>query len=272
MRGNRNRDAYEIVDLGEESLPAFCGCLAPDEETMREAGRIKADWCRRKMGHGFGAKLARLSDGSLAGMIQYLPIAESPAAGENLFFVSCVWIPPAKRNAAGRQRGRGIGSALLRAAEEDARARGAGGLVVWGTTLPFFMRSAWFRKRGYEAVDKDGISELLWKPFDPSATPPRWRSPSPLSASDLVPGKVTVTRFVNGVCPAMNAVHERFARAAAELGDRVVVKTVDTSTPEAVERWGQTDAISIDGRPVPMGPPPSYAKILKTLRKAVRRL
>ncbi|WP_319562872.1 GNAT family N-acetyltransferase [Marispirochaeta sp.] len=263
---------YEIIDLTEEHLPDFCGCLTPDDAAMKEAGSIKAEWCRKKTASVFGAKLARLPGGKLAGMIQYVRADESPAEGNDFFFVHCIWIPPAKRNSAGSQRKKGMGKALLKAAEEEVKGKGAAGLAVWGTPLPFFMKSSWFRRQGYRAVDRSGMQQLLWKPFIPDAEPPAWCKAVPPDPAGFFPEKVTVTRFINGICPAMNAIHMRFQRAADELGNKVELKTIDTSDPQILQQWGQTDAVYINEKEFPMGPPPSYKKILKTLKKAVKRL
>ncbi|MDA3850384.1 MAG: GNAT family N-acetyltransferase [Spirochaetaceae bacterium] len=124
---------FEIVDLSEQNFEDFCCCLTPEDETIHQAGDKKAQWLKKRKDNDFGAKIARLADGSNIGMIQYLPIEESTAQGENLYFVQCIWIPPKKRNQAGQQRKKGVGKTLLKAAEEDVRQRGAAGLVVWGT-------------------------------------------------------------------------------------------------------------------------------------------
>ena len=63
---------------------------------------------------------------------------------------------------------------LLDAAERDAESRGAKGMAAWGILLPFFMRSKWFRKHGYKKADRDGMIELVWKPFAEDAAPPRY--------------------------------------------------------------------------------------------------
>jgi hypothetical protein len=116
------------------------------------------------------------------------------------------------------------------------------------------------------------MQQLLWKPFAPDAVPPAWRKPVPPDPAGFSPGKVTVTRFINGICPAMNAIHMRFERAAQELGDKVEVNTIDTSDPQVLQQREQTDAVYIGEKEFPMGPPPSYKKILKTLKKAVKKL
>jgi hypothetical protein len=163
-----------------------------------------------------------------------------------------------------------MGRALLLAAEEDIRKRGTGGIAAWGMTLPFFMRSSWFKRRGYVTADKNGVMELVWKELIPGSRPPRWRKP--VAPDNPEEGRVVVTSFRNGICPAMNTVHNRFRRAVEELSGKAVLKIIDTSDAENISRWGQTDAVYINGKEFPMGPPPSYKKILKALKKETKKL
>ena len=66
----------------------------------------------------------------------------------------------ATRKEGGTSRVKGMGTALLRAAEEDVERLGASGLVVWGVSIPVFMRASWFRKRGYTHADNDGMMKF----------------------------------------------------------------------------------------------------------------
>lgn len=267
---------YSITDLSEAHRGAFCACLVPGEQAMLEAGDLKEKWLARRGKGDFGAKLAVSPEGVPVGMIQYIAAEGSQIEGPGLWFVFCVWVPPAKRNPGGARRRQGIGAALLRAAEEDVRARGAEGLAAWGTTIPVFMRSSFFKRRGYLKADRLGIQELVWKPFVEEAQAPRWRRDGrdkalPTSAALATghgisprPGAepVAVQASVSGICPAMNAVHLRFRRAAAELGAAVSLETRENAA---------ADAILIDGKEFPLGPPPSYERILKTLKKAAAK-
>jgi hypothetical protein len=94
-------------------------------------------------------------------------------------------------------RKQGVGTTLLQAAEDDVKKLWAKGLVVWGLLLPFFMRARWFRKHGYQKVDRSGISVLLWKPFSDDAIPPRWIKVK--KKPELVPGKVSVTAIAKPI-------------------------------------------------------------------------
>ena len=115
-----------------------------------------------------------------------------------------------------------------------------------------------------------GMQTLLWKPFAADAVPPKWikRKKKPETAPD----RVTVTGFINGWCPAQNMVFERAKRAAAEWGDRVVFREINTFDRNVFLEWGIADGLFIDEKEVRTGPPPSYEKIKKLIAKKVKKL
>jgi GNAT superfamily N-acetyltransferase len=258
-----------IVDLTSETLPQFCMCLEEWSPDIREAGDHKARWCERMQGRGLGVKLALNDEGTLGGMIQYVPAEFAPIEGEDLYFILCIWVH-GHRQGRGNLQGQGMGTALLRAAEADIRARGAKGVAAWGLILPVWMRAAWFKRHGYVKADRMGIQALVWKPFQQDARPPRWMRPrwAPLA----VPGKVTVTSFINGWCPAQSVAHERARRAAAGFGAAVEFQVIPTAEPAEMRRWGRMDDLFIDGRPMRIGPPPTFEDIRRRIARRVRRL
>mgnify|MGYP001766108738 FL=1 len=258
-----------VVPLSAEHEPLYCACLEDWSEEMKEAGDHKAKWLAKMRDRGLRVKLALDDGGVVGGMIQYVPIEEAFVDGEGLYFIHCIWVHGHKRGRGNFQK-KGLGRALLAAAEEDARSLGAKGMAAWGMALPVFMRASWFKKHGYKKADAVGMQVLLWKPFAADAKPPRWirdkKTPEP------VPGKVAVTALVNGWCPGMNLAYERAKRAAAEFGDRVEFRTVDTFDHAVFRAWGEPDAIFVDGKGLRMGPPPAYAKIRKAIAKRVKKL
>ncbi|MGE5528429.1 MAG: GNAT family N-acetyltransferase [Patescibacteria group bacterium] len=259
----------EIIDLapGHESL--YFVCLEDWSEEIREAGGHKEAWYNEHKGRGLRVKLARDDKGEIGGMIQYLPIEQTHVSGRGLYFIPCIWVHGHKQGR-GDFRGRGMGGALLHAAEEDARALGAEGMAAWGLALPVFMRASWFRRHGYAVADRDGMAVLLWKPFVQGAAQPKWVKRRKKPAAE--PGVVTVSAFINGWCPAQNMVFERARRAAAELGERVRFQAYRTSDPAVFAEWGIADGLYVDGRPVRTGPPPSYEKIRGIIAKRLRAL
>lgn len=260
----------KVVDLTEDKKDLFCLCLEDWSEDAREAGPKRREWLDRSLACGLRAKLALDDDGVEGGMIQYGPIEHSMVDGSGLYFVYCIHVHGYTQGR-GDFRKRGMGTALLNAAEDDARGLGAQGMAAWGVWPPFWMRASWFKKHGYRKVDRQGISVLLWKPFVTEARPPRW-FPKVDRLPDAVPGKVDVVAFSSGWCLAQNLTYERARRAAAELGGQVSFREIDTSAPDAVAKWGRTDEVILDGRDLQKGPPPSYERIRGAMERRVRRL
>lgn len=255
-----------IIDLKPEYENAYCACLEEWSEEMKEAGDLKTKWLEKKKEQGLRVKLARNENDEIVGMIQYIPIENAPVQGKDLYYIYCVWVH-AYKEGVGDHRKKGIGKQLLEAAEIDARELGAKGIVAWGIILPFFIRSKWFKKHGYKKVDRDGISELVWKPFVDDAIAPKMIK---LKKRPEVNEEVlTVTCFRNGWCPAQNLSCERMKRVVSECDDKIKYIEIDTDDDEILNEWGIIDAIYIDKKRVNTGPPPSYKKLKKKIQKKV---
>ncbi len=261
----------KIIDLDEKSLPLYLVCLEDWSDEMKEAGKHKEVWYHRMKDKGLRVKLALDDRDEVGGMIQYLPVEHSFAEGKDLYFINCIWVHGHKQGR-GNFQGRGMGQALLNAAESDVKTLGRKGLAAWGIMLPFFMRASWFRKQGYRKADRVGMQVLLWKPFAEDATAPRWVRQT--GKPELEPGKVTVTAFRNGCCPAQNLTLERAKRAASapEFADKVVFQEIDTFEREKFLELGISDALYIDHKQVWTGPPLSYEKIRRKIGSKVRKL
>lgn len=259
----------KIVDITPETENLYFCCLEDWSDDIKEAGDHKQKWYERMKDKGVRVKFAQDDNGVLGGMIQYMPIEHSIYKGRNLYVVLCIWVHGHKQGR-GDFRRRGMGKALLRAAEEDCQALGADGLAAWGLVLPFWMKASWFKRQGYKVVDKYNIMRMVWKPFNENAKPPEFirRRKKPGKGE----GKVNITLFKNGWCPAMNLAYERTLRAAREFGEKVRVTEYDTLNKEIYEEWGIADGIFIDGREVRTGPPPSYEKIRKKIERRVKKI
>ena len=257
-----------IVDLSPEHKALFACCLEDWSDQAREAGDRRASWVEQMLARGLRAKLAVDEDGVVGGMIQYLPIEHSTVEGSGLYFIACIWIHGHKQGR-GNFQGRGMGTALLEAAETDVRALGGKGMAAWGLWLPIWMRASWYKRHGYRKADRQGIAVLVWKPFTDDARPPEWY-PAGRRLPDPVPGRVNLTAFVSGWCMALNLGVARARRAAKDLGNGVVFREIDTSAPGAIAACGFSDALFVDGRQIRTGPPPSYEKIRAIVAKRLR--
>lgn len=261
----------KITDLNEQNKNSYFLCLMDNNAELKEVGHYKESWYNKMKDKGLCVKLAEDDDGRLGGLIQYMPVEYSFADGKDLYFINCIFVLGSKKDG-GNFRKKGMGRALIKAAEDDIKAKGAKGIAAWGVSIPAFMRASWFKKKGYTKVCKKGIMVLLWKPLTDDAEPPKWALQDVDPQLELNPGKVTVTAFRNGWCPAMNMVLERAKKASAEFGDKVVFKEVDTFNKETMVRLGTMDDIYINKRKIRMGPPPSYKKIRRKIARKVRKL
>lgn len=259
----------KIVDLTEEHKSSYLVCLEDWSDEIKDVSHIKEEWYNKMKDQGLRVKLAQNEQGVVGGMIQYFPIEHSWIKGKNLYFIGCILVY-GSQHGRGDFRNQGMGKAMIKAAEEDARQIGAKGIVAWGTSLPVWMKASWFKKQGYIPVDKKGFmgEVLLWKPFTEDAEPPRWTKQKKKPGRDS--DKVKVTCLNHGWCPASNLACERTKEVADEFGDKVEVETINTFDKATFDEWGISDSIYIDGKKISSGPPPPKEKIRKIIGNKVR--
>ena len=259
-----------IVDLSEKHFLTFSCCFEEWPEEMTNAGDHKRVWYEQMKEKGLRVKLAVDDDGAVSGMIQYQPSEYSFIEGEEIYLITCIWVYGYKDKGIGDRQKKGMGKALLKAAEEDVKKLGAKGIAAWGLSEPFWMPSAFYKNFGYEVADVMGIQELVWKRFTDDAQPPIWLKQKKKPAK--VPGKVTITAFISGWCTAYNVGFENFRKAAAEFGDKVEFKMIKTLSSETIKEWGITDVIFVDDEEINLGPPPSYEDTVKMIAERVVKL
>jgi hypothetical protein len=258
----------KIADITSETENQYFCCLEEWSDDIKEAGNGKQKWYNQMKDKGLKVKFALDSNNVIGGMIQYIPIEHSIFEGKDLNVVLCIWVHGHKQGR-GDYRKKGMGKALLKAAEEDSMHFGAKGLVTWGLIIPVFMQASWFKRHGYKMVDKSGIMRLLWKPFIDSAVPPRFRKPvkKPEKGKDIV----NLTLLRTGWCQSMNVTCERAKRAALDFPGKIEVREFDTTNSEILNEWGISDAVYVDGKEVMTGPPISYERIRRKIEKRVRK-
>ena len=281
----------QIVDLTEENESIFLACMKGWCSEHLEAGNRKANWCRKMAARGLRVKLAIDDAGQPAGLIQYLPIEESNAEGSGLHFIQCIWVH-GYREGIGNVQGRGMGKALLQAAEDDACQQGAAGMAAWGMDFDW-MPAAWFIKQGYQEADKNGHAVLVWKPFTADAAAPKWVRPRKKPTAQ--PGKVTITVFANGWCQSANAIAQRFClvakefalrsaqdcalrqaqdfalRQAQDCAGQVEYREIDTTNRQAFAEWGIDNGVFIDDQEYGW-PPPTADELRKIIRERLSTL
>lgn len=258
----------KIVDLTDEHEDVFLCCLKPEDQVFAEGVAIKRSWLDRFRDKGVKVKLAIDDDGVVAGMIQYSPAELAPfvVADDGVWVIHCIWVH-VYRSGIGDRGGKGMGRALLRAAEGDMRARGARGAAAWGLKVPQWMNAPWFEGHGYRRVDEQGWMGLTFKAFDPDVDDPRFLTEA--GRPEPIPGKVRVSSFLIGWCTSGNLNHEWARRASEDLGEDVVFEHFDTSDPDVAARWGISTGIYVNGEEFPVDGTETYEKVREFIRQHV---
>ncbi len=258
-----------IIDLEKKHHELYFKCLEDWSDEMKESGNHKTCWYEKYKDKGLRVKLSLNENGEVGGMIQYLPIEHSIAKGKDLYFILCIWVHGYKEGRGSFQK-KGMGRALIQAAEKDVKSLGGKGMVAWGLWIPVWMKASWFKKQGYKKADRDSIRVLMWKPFTDDVQPPKWVKQNKKPKGEA--GKVVVTSYINGWCPAQNIAHERAKRACADFGNYVEYKTIDTSDRQTFLEWGISDALYVNTKNINTGPPPSYEKIKKIIGRQLKNI
>lgn len=259
----------QIRDLTEADLPAYFCCLEEWEERLEPGKAYKQKWYAQAQNKGLRVKLAIDDDGTPCGMIQYQPVEHTHITGKDIYFIYCIWVHGHTQGIGNRQH-KGIGKALLAAAEEDARNLGAKGIAAWGLRIPVWMKAAWFRKQGYQAVHSSGIMQLVFKAWAPDVPKPAFPKPKKKPAAGKE--KVILTDFIDGWCTYSNVTHANAAILAAEFPGKVELVTLDATDKEVLAEWGIGEGLYIDGKAVRTAPPLPYAALKSKVEKRIKRL
>jgi hypothetical protein len=260
----------KIVDLDKNHENPYLVCIEEWSEEMLESRHIKEQWYHQMKEKGLRVKLALTDDGTVGGMIEYMPIENSYAEGNDLYIINCIWVHGYEGKPPGNLQGRGMGIALLQAAEEDVKTMGKKGLAAWGLSEEMWMSASWFQKHGYEKADQEGWLVLVWKAFSQDAKPPRWIKGS--FTQEPARGKVKVTSFYSGQCPSENITYSRARKIAEDFGDKVIFEEIAMSKPENRKKYGLKGGLYINGENIFQGPPPSDEQIKQKIEEKLQAM
>ena len=230
----------------DEYFVSTCSHVGESDE-IDACGRRRLAWLKERHARGVRA-LVGLAGGEPVGFVYVVPIELSPwgPLGEDLAVVPCLWVLPDRQK-------HGAGRALVEAAEAEARQAGFQGLCTVGMTGDFlFMPAAFFRRFGWEVAAERGKRQLLWKPFDASAAPPRL-TPDRHWRFEPVEGRVAVDLFYNTFCQTSDVEAQRVREVAAEFGDRAVLREHPVEDRDALLTCGIERGIFIGGREIGWG-------------------
>ncbi len=149
----------------------FCSAGKPHGEEMHSQLKAWLDGGRLR------GQIARDNSGEIAGFVLYYPMEFAPldVDGNGFYMVQCVFVKPKYQN-------KGIGTALIHAAIQDAQDRGAAGLAAEGAN-PAPSRSissapaAFFRHVGMSPAQSRDSTTLFYTKSDGSASEPHYLQP-----------------------------------------------------------------------------------------------
>jgi GNAT superfamily N-acetyltransferase len=225
--------------------------FAEDSPSQREVARREfgpgvgqKEWWRYHNAHLGLRTLVAYSGRRPVGHIEFIPIehAPRPVTGDSLSFVVCLYVAAASR-------GKGIGKALLKAAEAEVTGHAAGLAVMAAWTGPS-VPARFFTHMGFHPVATRGDQCLLNLPFD-RAYSPRFlpvRYQPRLSAR-----RVTIDFFHCPQCPYSAFVLDRLRHRARQT-DRLDLNVIPVSDRSSIEAWGLADTILLNGRPIATTP------------------
>jgi GNAT superfamily N-acetyltransferase len=251
----------KVSDMAPDDEYYVGTCTHENESAEIDAccGRRLA-WLKSNYENGVRTKAALL-DGERVGFIYVMPIEVCPwgPLGQDLMVVPCLV-------AQEKVKGRGVGKALLSAAEEEARRQGKKGLVIQAYDWDFFfMPSAYFEKLRFEEVERADNFVLLWKPFDETVEPPRQLKPDYIF--EPVPGHVVVDLFYNTFCETSDIEAQRVREVAAEFGDSIALNEYPADDHRTLLRYQIPRGIYVNGESIFWG----YEAPKEGIREAIAK-
>ena len=244
------------MEAADEYYVGTCTHVNESEEAD-VCGRRRVAWLRSMHDKGVRAKVA-LHNGQRVGFLYVMPIEVSPwgPLGRDLMVIPCLYVQE-------KGKDKGIGRALLEAAEEEARSQGKKGLVTIAYYHDFwFMPATFFERVGFSRVRSRtvpaegpnaflGKEAILWKVSDPLAQPPEFLVAE--YAFEPAPGKVVVDLFWNTFCQTSNIEAQRVREVAAEFVDLVVLREYPSDEQAILLRYQIPRAILVNGREIGWG-------------------
>ncbi|HHY34859.1 MAG TPA: GNAT family N-acetyltransferase [Firmicutes bacterium] len=253
-------------------------CLHPDDpeemlEVMTPYMEARKRWLRETAGKGLRLAVALGPEGQKLGLMECVPIelAAEAVRGENSLFINCLWVLPAYWK-------KGVATALMNhfnlvpegnpTGSRLPGGPGAGGVTVlcyegdrWFGYFSY-MPARFFKKFGFEEVDRDGSRVLLHLDLRGASRPSLLRPKTrPDACSSL--GRHVVEVLYNSQCPWAGWMIHGIKRYLGQFD--VELRFLNTDDRAVAEQYGMTRGVYMDGRPLiaRLAPGREVARIVK---------
>jgi GNAT superfamily N-acetyltransferase len=226
----------KTVDLDEKSLDFVSLCTHIDEpgQDLLAAAEVRKNWLADRSKKGLRVKVA-VHQGKPVGFVHCLPIELDAwgMSGKDLMTVPCLTLKYAW--VYGQKTGTGYGKALMQAAEEEAKKVRKKGIAVLSYDNDFwFMPASFFKKLGYEEIQRDKDTVIVWKDFG-DAEPPK------LHKSKFVPQKlpdrIAVDVVWNPMCMTSIVEEANVRDVCREYQDSVVLREFNAGDVDFLKKY-----------------------------------
>jgi GNAT superfamily N-acetyltransferase len=207
----------------------------------------RISWLRSMEKYGLRVKVA-LFDELHVGFLYIMPIEINPwpIQGKDLMVFPCL-VSHSKYSQ------KGIGKALIKAAEEETKRQNRKGLATIGYFWDFwFMPAEYFLKLGFTVAERRGEEAILWKQFDQDSEPPHFREEN--YQFKPIKGKVVVDLFWNIFCLTSDVEAKRVREVISEFGKKVILNEFSAVDQKILQQYGIERRIYVNGLEVEVGP------------------
>jgi GNAT superfamily N-acetyltransferase len=168
----------EIMNLDERFLDfvSLCTHIDTTSPDLLRAVEIRKKWLLDRTRKGLRVKVA-IDKGKPVGFIHCLPIELDTwgMSGKDLMTVPCLTLD--YKLVYEQKTGTGFGRALVQSAEEEAKKAGKKGIAILCYDTNFwFMPASFFKKLGYEEIQRDKETVIVWKNFSDTEPPKMHKS------------------------------------------------------------------------------------------------
>jgi len=265
----------DLDDAGEEGQYFASTCSHVNESDEIDAcAKKRLAWLKKMHKKGLRVKVAFLA-GKPAGFLHLIPIEYSTwgPIGKDLMVLPCMYVLD-------KWKTKGLGRALLQAAEEETKKQGKKALVTYGYYGDFwFMPAKFFEKHGFSALERKKVTSegekdflgdeaILWKLYDVTAEPPQ----SLNRRFDFKPieGKVVVDLFSNVFCKEMEA--QRVREVVKEFGDRVILNEYPSENRSILLKYQIFRGIFVNGKEIGWGHEAPREGVREAIKEALEDL
>ena len=225
----------------------------------------RISWLRSMEKQGLRVKVA-LVDNVHAGFLYIMPIEINPwnIQGNNLMVFPCL-VSQSKFSK------KGIGKALLKAAEEEGKSQDRNGIATIGYFWDFwFMPADYFVNLGFKVAEKRDEEAILWKQFDLNVEPPKFREEN--YSFKPIKGKIVIDLFWDRFCLTSDVEAQRVREITSEFGNKVILNKYSAVDQKILQQYGISRRIYVNGKRIEVGPEIEKSKLRAAIKNALNKL